>query len=174
MDDHVKLWTEKRINEMSFPEREAAVTNILREKGAIYDTYIGCAERIIKALFLMNSGGVVTILAYLHGFKEAGAVKNEYWINLSLCVFLTGLVSAFILVACDYLIVNRGFTKYSSHTRKFLRNEISFSEIDWFKNDEISCYQRFISFIFLYFTGALAFASAIAGIAFGLIGYFNP
>lgn len=54
------------IKDIPLSEKEKIITNILKITDNLQSIYFSCVERIIKSLFIINSGGVVTTLTYIY------------------------------------------------------------------------------------------------------------
>lgn len=76
--------------------------DILRHDSSLLSQYNGATERVIKSLFLISSGGVITVLAYLYKGALSDCVKSL--LVSSLTLFLFSLVLAFVVVIVDYFI----------------------------------------------------------------------
>lgn len=173
MDQHVQVWKMKKINDMELAEREVAVSNILRYEEVQRGIYLGCAERIVKSLFMVNSGGVVAVLTYLHPPNNMAPIK-ELSLLSSLKFFLVGLLCAFILVACDYLVVSYRISNFNKQCAQFFNNSSIFSNIKAFQSSsfEDEYLEKMVYWLFVYGAGAVSFSCAIFGITIGVNGYF--
>ena len=85
---------------MNEEERKQYWLDILRINSSHLTQYNGATERAIKALFLINSGGIIAILAYL--YKDTLPFCSKTLFILSLTLFLIGLLFAFAVVTFDY------------------------------------------------------------------------
>lgn len=172
MDKHIEIWVNKKINEMEPSQRDIAVGNIIREEVDIFQVYMGCAERLIKSLFLLNSGGVVTLLAYLHDKLSSVDVDNQVWcLSISLRLFILGLMSAFFLVVADYFFLGKRLFNYMKQSREFLDDKISFSKINRFAGVPDFCCEKILYFFCVMFMGGVSVLSAVFGILVGLYAY---
>lgn len=148
------------------PEDKAKIFNVLfREHENNRNLYLGSAERAINTLFLLNTGGTVTLLAYL-------APKKQPYINCflisSLCTFIIGIILALIVVVIDFEYLRRNFTKFSVNMFKYLDGDMLYNEIRQFQQNAIN-----ILFNCSLWAGYLSLLCIILGIAFGLYGYFK-
>jgi uncharacterized membrane protein len=139
---------------------------LLKEEDKNQHLYLGAVERAIKALFLLNSGGVVTILAYMNHLGNSGSF-NHFLIG-SLIIFLIGIISALIVVVIDYLFLLDRLNKFNEDTKKYLENNISYNEMQFNQNCNVSHKMWYFSI----FSGFFSLACIIAGIGLGMTGYF--
>lgn len=65
--------------------------------------YLGCVERVIKALFLINGGGTIALFSYAHTHPDL--YSNSNYLSHSLLSFVIGLLFAHVTVGFDYLFV---------------------------------------------------------------------
>lgn len=121
--------------------------------------YLESVERSIKTLFLLNAGGVVTVLAYL--FKLSHSCSKSLLI-LSLIAFIIGLLLALLVVVLDFRNADSSFTYYSSNMDKYFVSTISYQELNQFKliNKKYIVNLGYVSGVCIPF-----------GVLFGLIGY---
>lgn len=165
----MRFWMVKNINDMEFTEREAAISNIIRSEDGLLKLYLGCAERLMNALFLINSGGAVALIAFLHLIQNPA---KKWWIAFSLIVFLIGLVCAFVLVGADYLFVAHGFSKFGREKKNFLLAKAPFSSIGYFQMQKGCCVRAVVYWFSVYIPGGISFICAIIGVGIGIYGYF--
>ncbi len=164
MDKHVSEWVGKCINDMTPPQADAAKANILRIDDRLSIIYQGCSERAVKALFLVNSGGVISILTYI--FQDRKLIHNPD-IKFSLLTFLFGLAFVFLgVVGVDYFLSFYRSQSFGRQVKKFIGNEIAFFDIHQFNKPGL----RWFDLLVLAF-GILSGGCAIGGILFGLKAY---
>ncbi len=130
---------------------------VLRIEERLYETYRTCADRAIKALFFLNSGGAVTILTY-----QKAASKNSF--SVPLRIFLVGLVAIFIMVAIDYFLVLNIRDAFKKNALLFLEHKLSFPQ---FQN----ALERKEWFRVALFLGIISGVSVVVGIIWGLTLY---
>lgn len=159
-------WQSMQFSKMDGTGQNLATANIIREADNVNALYIGCSERAIKSLFLLNSGGAVTILAYIHNNLDSLNV----FIKISLVIFLLGLVLAFDVVARDFYYIQKKSLEFHSDVRKFLSSNIPFNGIRRFQpNHELVENHAKITIKL----GEISAYCIVWGIFFGLLGYFT-
>lgn len=127
---------EKKLNEMNPLEIQIADNIIQRTLDRLLVMYGGVSERGIKALFLINGGGIVAMLAFLH---DSYTNKNIYLL-LSLGCFLLGLILTVMLVGIDYYIGMRFLNNYTSNINKLNNGEIKLRETQNYTTPCRDCY----------------------------------
>lgn len=161
MEQDNKSWQEKMVQEMNMEELQQANFYTVRTADKLMTAYLGCVERIIKSLFLINAGGVVTILTYLHQSDISYNVKKL--LDKSLKAFLAGLFFALVLVSIDYFLMLTRVNKFNGDIENFREGKILFSKIIKSQSKK--------DWIWVVGFGAFSFVCLIAGIIFGLMGY---
>ena len=159
-------WRTLRLDEMNpnTNENQWAIWNILRAEENLKSIYFGCVERSIKALFLLNSGGTITILAYIYHAQNSCA---KALLSIGLILFLLGLLFAVSVVGFDYFLFLKKLRQYNRDIRTFFAFQLPFNRIQEFspnQNDKAGLIGVWLGIISLVF--------ALLGIAFGLLGYF--
>lgn len=124
------IYRMRQINDLNQAEASYAAENIARMGDNLQSIYLGCLERITSALFLINGGGVVTILAYM--YKSEGPNNSILLFVYSLCSFIVGLLLAFTYTALDFWLVRKKLLRFSNDAFDFFINKISFMEINLF------------------------------------------
>jgi hypothetical protein len=157
----------KKYSELEPNQQAFLFQMLLREEDKNQHLYLGAVERAIKALFLLNSGGVVTILAYMSNLGNNGSFN--YYLIGSLIIFLIGIISALIVVVIDYLFLLDRLNKFNEDTKKYLGNNISYNEIRQFNRQ---CNVSRKIWYFSICSGFISLACIIVGIGLGMKGYF--
>lgn len=140
-------------------EQSALISHFLLEQ------YNFATKQIIKALFLINSGGVITILAYWYrGAKGCSTLL----LGSSLGMFLIGLILAFILVAADYFLCKHRVESFNSNMLQLYNNSITPSLIPDF-NGHHPAPKYALTIVII---GIISGAAAGLGIFFGILGFF--
>ncbi|MFA6058614.1 MAG: hypothetical protein WC756_10485 [Taibaiella sp.] len=153
----------KRIGEMDSATSGWAMQNINMHANNIWNMHSNAAERIIKILLFLSSGGVVTILAYISNTtKNAGA----FCLSGSLIMFLLGLSIATFLVAYDYYVSRTYLIRFCKDYSDFTENKISFDQIWHFSSNRKSGAH-------LIWMGLICFFFIALGVTLGLCGYLN-
>jgi hypothetical protein len=154
----------KNLSEMN--ENEIQITNniVFRTQDRLLNIYAGVTERALKALFLINGGGVVAMLAYLN--DSATATNNKMLVALG--CFLTGLVFTVLVVAVDYYVCFKSLNNYSANLRRFNRGEIKLEETQNYSSKGLSDLT-----VFTVFSGYFAAVLFLTGCACGVMGYFT-
>lgn len=166
MQDLPKDWQGKLFTSMLEGEQYTATSNLIREAGNVNAVYQGCAERAIQTLLWFNGGGAVTILAYIYNLSECSI---NFFVKISLVVFLCGLILAFYVVARDFEWAKNESQKFHGDVNSFILGEIPFSSIRRFQPKTVLIDKQVkLTLIF----GELSAGCAVWGTAFGLLGYF--
>jgi hypothetical protein len=153
----------KKIDEMNPATREFAMENIIRHGDNIRDMYSNSAERVIKALLFLSSGGLVTVLAYISTTPKSTGI---FCLSGSLMMFLLGLLTATFFVAYDCYKLHKYLLRFVRDYSDFTDNKISFDQIWHFSSSRESD-------SYLVWLGLISFLFIVLGIALGLCGYFN-
>lgn len=111
----------KKLNEMNPAEVQLTDTIVQRTLDRLSVMYAGVSERGIKALFLINGGGIVTMLAYFH----EPSVEKNILLFLSFVCFLLGLMLTVILVGIDYYIGMKFLNNYSSNIKNLTMEKLN-------------------------------------------------
>lgn len=151
--------------EMNKSEQASITNTLIRNASDFRMIYLGSAERIIKSLTLINSGGIIAILAYL--YKDTNSAHKSNVLSFSLIMFLIGLISIFTVVIYDFILNDRNHTNLRNGIDNFYANKITVKQLNIF-DIEIHKPNTFI-----YICGIISIICAILGIAFGLGGYFS-
>jgi len=121
----------ERFNEMNELEKQAKIAFIQRHWEILMSIYLGSAERMIKVLLLVNSGGLITILAYLYKQKTPDNINILF--KSSLSWFLCGLIATIVIAIIDYVtfLVRQHLYGYDTHNF-YGKKQLKFGEIGEF------------------------------------------
>ncbi len=156
-----------RFNNMDPNQQQNIISIILRHDEVLRTIFLGSIERIIKALFLVNAGGLITLLAYL--YKDHVTMNARVLFNTSLNWFLFGFIFAFIVVISDYLSLLFRTKNYNKQTSQFLsKKQLEFEKIDEFKAK--SFWREFINWAVIVI-GTISFVFAVIGVYYGYLGF---
>jgi hypothetical protein len=153
----------KKLNEMNTSEIQITNNIIYRTHDRLLNIYAGVTERALKALFLINGGGVVALLAYLH--DSSPLVFNK--LICSLTCFLLGLVLTVVLVALDFYVCLNYLNNYTLNLTSFNHGEIKLEDVQHYSTRPLSKLTKFT--VYVGYTAALLF---LAGCVFGVLGFF--
>jgi len=159
-------WQARLFTEMDETQRQWATSNIVRVGDNLNRIYESCAERAIKLLTLINSGGIITVLAYIYRPKGD---PTGMLLSISLMLFVIGLMCILDVVARDYDFTQNISLRFNEDVQHFLLGEIPFADIRQFQIRENVIDEE------IRFTVKLGKCSgylAVMGIFFGLLGYF--
>jgi len=121
-------------------------------------------ERIINTLFLLNGGGIITILTYIYNTK-----LNFQWLQphvVALFLFLGGELLAFILVALDHFYAKAALKRIKEVSYRTTNPQDRINElVEYFSKSKV----QFILSGLGVFSG-LAF---FAGVIFSIISVFT-
>lgn len=162
-EQDINYWP-KKCGQMNNTERGLLYADVVRISDALLILYTGATERVIKSLFLINSGGIITILAYIYRGTSA-ASKNL--LNYAFIMFLVGLILAFALVILDYFTCERRSKTFSTKIKELYEDQMTPSQIP-----ELNGIHPFPKVA--YFPIGIGILSGIAiafGIFFGLKGF---
>lgn len=141
--------------------RATYIQAVLTAQNNLINFYLAACERAIKSLTLVNSGGIISILSYLHADRPL-----NYWLIFSLIGFVCGLFSALLLLVLDFRGSLSRIKEFGEEIEQFQNNAISTDQIRAFSADtntsNSSMYVGYLSLIF-----------GIIGIIMGFIGYFK-
>lgn len=151
----------KKYSDLESEVKNLVFHTILREEERLLALFLGAAERAIKILFLLNAGGVATILAYIANKGANGLLIG------SMLSFIVGIIAAMIVVGWDYQYTSNRFSNFQADAAKYLNDEILFYEIKQFKTKS-----RWSSCI-IVLIGYLSAACILIGIALGILGYLS-
>jgi hypothetical protein len=158
----------KKLTEMDTSEIQITNNIIYRTHDRLLNIYAGVTERALKALFLINGGGVVALLAYLHDSSPLVSTK----LLLSLGCFLMGLILTVILVALDFYVCLNYLNNYTANLKHFNHGEIELEEVQNYSTRPLSKLTTFT--VYVGYTAAILF---LIGCLFGVLGFFatrNP
>lgn len=158
-------WQKKKFSSMEASEQYLATSNIIREDSNVNSLYMGAAERAINALFLMNSGGAITVLAYIY---HASVPSAKLFLSISLVTFLLGVALVFNVVARDFYYIRNKSLEFKNDIQSFLLGKIPFSDIKRFQMQQPLDKAPTITLL----CGNISAYCTIVGIFFGLLGYF--
>src|SRR5258708_5461588 len=155
-----------KLNELSETQQQV-MNNCIKIKEAtntLSNIYLCCMETTIKALFLLNAGGTVTVLAYMHQVMH---IKQKTCLfSISLVSFLAGLIFTFILVAYNFGSLYKRLKEFIDDIMNYRSNKIQFNEIKLFNLSEINSYKT--KSLIAICIGAIAGLLGIIGIATGI------
>src|SRR3990167_7198273 len=154
---------EKKIHEMNELEKqktESIAQNMLQ---LLIQTYNGATERGLKALFIANGGGLVTMLTYFYGLP---CLKQKLLL-LPLKLFLAGFIAAIIIVSIDYLICFRNVLSYKEKVKKFAVGKIALEEMQ-----NLAGWKNWAFLIFLILLGCVSVVLFIAGCWLGIMNFY--
>lgn len=149
-----------KYNDLDPEQKNGIFFLIFKQEENLKNLYLASVERSIKSLFLVNAGGVVTILAYIFNQNNRCAKSLLF---LSLLSFLIGLMSALLVVFLDFKSMYSAYTNYCLKLKKFISNAITYNQL----ND-----LNIMRVDYIVWIGYLSSACIPLGILFGLIGYF--
>ena len=139
---------------------------IARHSETLRTIYLGCAERLIKALFFVNSGGLIAILTYM--YKDTTTIRAKNFFHISFGWFLAGFIVAFVLVICDYLVARSMMNNYHQEIGQFREQELDFEKIKAFSTTQGWCKKIDWAFMII---GALSIGFTGMGIFYGYLGF---
>jgi hypothetical protein len=156
----------KRLNEMdvSSNEPQLAFSILQQTRNYFLTTYAAVTERSINTLLLVNGGGVVTVLAYLH----ASARTNNVCLTFAWISYLTGIFFTISVVACDQYVCTRYLKTHVTNVQQFNLNAISLADAQVVSTPNLEKIATFS-----YPCGWLALAWFFVGCVLGLEGYFS-
>jgi hypothetical protein len=154
----------KKLSEMDTHEIQITNNIIYRTQDRLLNIYSGVTERALKALFLINGGGVVALLTYLHDSSPFIMTK----LILSLSCFLLGLIMTVFLVAIDFYVCLNFLNKYTANLRTFNSDEMRLEEIQNYATPGLSKITR--ATVYMGYMAGLLF---LAGCAFAVTGFFS-
>ncbi|VEB35519.1 hypothetical protein [Legionella cherrii] len=140
-------------------QRNQILYLVFRQEENLKSLYLGSVERSLKTLFLLNAGGVVTVLAYIK--KTNYCAKTLLYITL--IIFLLGLLSALLVTFLDFKNSYDSYMQYQNNLKEYFSNKIVYQKVNEFTGTDIRHIIR------------IGYFSALcipAGLLFGLIGYF--
>lgn len=153
----------KKIHEMDDLEKlktESIVQNMLQ---LLLQAYNSATERGIKALFIANGGGLVTMLTYFYGLP----CSKQKLLLLPLKLFLVGFIAAIIIVAIDYLMCLKNIFTYKQKVTRFAAGKINLEEMHNVYN-----WKNWIMLIVLVLLGCLSAIIFIAGCWIGIQNFY--
>src|SRR5437879_5476950 len=121
----------KRISELPKELQNFAMEHASRAGYAIQSSYYEKEERLVKSLLMINSGGVVIMMSYLH----VKCFLNN-WLITSLITFLAGLIFSLILLVCDYYHWKGQLCRFSEDSGKFQNDQSTWDEIRHFSGNK--------------------------------------
>lgn len=114
-----------KFSEMDANTKMNAIIELTQVKNDLFKIYQYCSEQVTKSLFLVNSGGIITLLAFIHSNPS---LKN-HGLTLALFSFICGLISDFTLVIYDYFVILSKSNQFKTDLEKFYNNYIPLTEI---------------------------------------------
>jgi hypothetical protein len=156
----------KFIRHMNKTEREYVKERVDMISDFLVQQYNGATERVIKSLFLINAGGVVTILTYLHNSSLAKCSKMLC--AVALLFFIVGLVFSFMMVSLDYFSCYWRQNFFNKNVKNFFDDKVTLAEVPDLNGEHPS--QKMVGWLMGF--GIFSGAFSIFGIFFGLFGYF--
>ncbi len=121
-----------KIKSMSPETRKFALEHgIIREGDNLRARFFESFEWLIKTLILVNSGGIVTILAHIDNMP---VVTLEF--DLSLFFFCLGLSFLLFLIIYVYFHFEKQLRQFGEDAFHFQAGTLDFDEIDVFKKKE--------------------------------------
>jgi len=151
----------EKYSELDEPRKRVIEDHKYFVSDILNESYNGASERIIKLLVLLNSGGIVTVLAY---FYKTDSTHAKCLLKISLWFFLFGLLFSSLLVTLDYLICMSRLEKFNSGVGDFYDDKVSFQE-----TPELNGKNTFPKIITIGL-GFLSGASALVGVLIGVFG----
>lgn len=155
---------QKRLPELNMNEVQIADNIIQRTLDRLLKIYNGVSERGIKALFLTNGGGVVTVLAYLHNSSSA----YNSCLVVSLCLFLIGLGLTVLLVGFDHYLSLNSLKNYNDNIIRYNNGKINLADTLIITNKCLTKIGKAI--IPIGYVSAILF---FIGTIFGMYGYIK-
>lgn len=149
-----------KYNDLNPEQKNGIFFLIFKQEENLKNLYLASVERGIKSLFLVNAGGVVTILAYI--FKQNNSSAKSL-LFLSLLSFLIGLMSALLVVFLDFKSMYSAYNNYCFKLKQFMSSEITYNQLNELKMMRTD---------YIVWIGYLSLACIPLGVLFGLIGYF--
>ena len=153
----------KKYSELNSEQRNNIFFYILRCEDALRNLYLGSVGRGIKALFLLNAGGTVTVLTYIS--DEEG--WSKFLSIISLTTFLIGLLLTLIVVFFDFKFLYKDLENFKADINKYFSNEIPLKQIKYLFPEKNDLYKPMV----IYCAYISTFCMPV-GILFGLMGYF--
>lgn len=157
----------KYFKEMNESQQSSITNTLVRAENDLRTIYLGCTERLIKSLFLINGGGVIALLAYIYKNEIQLSIIKKYLFSVALITFLIGLCFTFILVICDFLFVFKKHNILRAEIFDFFDNKILVNRFSVFKRPNQKSNQL------IYIVGVLSCLCVCFGIIVGLCGYFS-
>lgn len=152
----------RKYDELDSEQRNYVFFYIIRCEDILRNLYLGSVERGIKALFLLNAGGTVTVLTYIS--------NKIYWAKflsiISLATFLIGLLLAVIVVFYDFKFLYQILEDFKSDINKYFKNEIPLKQIRYLFLEKKGSYKPVV------WCAYISTFCIPVGILFGLLGYF--
>lgn len=150
-----------KFGEMNEVQKNEIKGILFYARNLIVTYYFNVVERAIKLLSIINGGGTITILTFIHSTSS----KINWMLNFSLIAFLFGIILLLILVALDYQQELCRINDFDIDIREFYSNKTSLDEIRHFKLPRDKNWVAYIG----YASGSVA----AIGIGAGIYGYFT-
>lgn len=155
-NEHINL---SIYSKLDYEQKNYIHTLLFRREDLIRSMYFESVERSIKTLFLLNAGGIITILANI---VRNGSTCSKIMFITSLIIFLLGLHLSLLTVLLDFRSRKRMFFNFISKAKDYLADKIPYKDINEDKN---------ISPHIIVYIGYAAAICIPIGIFFGLFGY---
>lgn len=152
---------DKKYSDLDEVEKSIAESYIKYYRDLYQNAQSESSKRAVNSLFLLNSGGIVTILSYMQD-----KVITKVGVS-SFLLFIIGLGSAFALVSFDYLNTYNSINNFSTVVQNYSIGEVTLRNIRS-KVEEHNCLSRKL----LWFGIVSAFCVVI-GIFLGMLFYFQ-
>ena len=130
----------------------------------LHEFLIKHTDEMIKYLFYVNAGGVVTILAFM-GTSES--IRNSICLRIALLCYALGLVCVGVLRVLLLLRIERVFNCWRKDTKKYWKQRIGFNELTEEDDNRTESGRTF------WIVGCISGGLSILGLIFGAIGLFN-
>jgi hypothetical protein len=157
------MMLQKKLSEMDPNEIQITNNILFRTENRLLDIYAGVTDRALKALFLINGGGVVTLIAYMH---DSSVVNIK--LIASLAAFLLGLLLTVMVVAVDYYVCLESLRNFAANLQRFNNDKIKLDEAQHYTTRSLSVVTK--TTVYLGYAAALLF---LTGCSLGVAGYFN-
>lgn len=77
----------------------------------LINIYMTSTQHGINTMFLINGGGIVTLLAYL----SSPNIKINFYLIISLCFFILGLCISVVVVMADYFLCRQSVINFNKN-----------------------------------------------------------
>ena len=106
-------------NDKSISDKSHYYPWIINVHNDFTERYLGSVERLIKAFFICNGGGLVAVLSYWRVEQPHSCL-----LTASLLLFTTGLLLSLVLVGVDFLVCDTALQGYTNKSREYMDNKL--------------------------------------------------